>query len=205
MLRTPRIETTKEIEGVILAAASGDGAFKDAKCLVIDSLSKMSKILLQDIVARKHAAKPRRGGLDQIEKSDYGDLIKAMERYVDLLVDLDMHIIFISLEKETRSDDDGPVTGITLGMPGQLPKKIAAAVDNVFALAKVPAQGETKDSPAEEAYVAMMTEQVGIQFARTRNEEFRKALGGGIINPTLPKIWEIYQGALEDGHKKVAE
>jgi hypothetical protein len=203
LLRTPRIETTAQIEEVILAAASRAGAFAEAKCLVVDSLTKMAKILLHDIVARKHAARARKGGVDQVEISDYGDLGKAMERYVDFLIDLDMHIVFIALEKDVKSDDDGPVTDITINLPGQLPKKIIAACDNVFALKKIAPVAATDEQPGQPASVAMLTQQSGIQFARTRNAEFSDELGTFIMNPTLPGIWDKYQSALEAGRQKV--
>lgn len=197
LLRTPKIETPEQIEDFIRSAASKSGAFADCKCLVVDSLTKMAKILLQGIVAKKHAAKPRRGGLDQIELSDYGDLGKAMERYVDLLLSLDMHIILIALQKEVKTDD--VVTAITLNLPGGLPHKIIAACDNVFALKKLPADDEN------DCRVAMLTQPHGLQFARVRNEEFRKELGPVIINPTLPGIWDIYQRSLAAGRAKIEE
>lgn len=193
-LKTPRIDTPEDIEKVIIAAANRQGGFADAKVLVVDSLTKMAKILLQGIVAKKHAIKPRRGGLDQIELSDYGDLGKAVERYVDMLIGLNMHVVFIALEKELKSDD--VVTGITLNLPGGLPAKIIAACDNVWALKKItPTDGD--------ASVVMLTQQAGLQFARVRNEQFREELGGGIENPTLPAIWETYQRALAKGRAKL--
>tara|TARA_Y100000310_G_scaffold10649_2_gene11322 strand:+ start:3096 stop:3866 length:771 start_codon:yes stop_codon:yes gene_type:complete len=197
LLRTPKIETPEDIERVILAAASGAGAFADCKCLVLDSLTKMAKILLHGIVAKKHAKKPRRGGVDQIELSDYGDLGKAMERYFDLLSSLDMHIVFIALEKEVKDGD--VVTAITLNLPGGLPVKIIASCDNVFALRKLPADGD------DDTRVAMLTQQRGMNFARVRNDEFRQELGPVLINPTLPGIWDIYQKSLAAGRAKNEE
>lgn len=197
LFMTPKIETPAQIEKVILAAASGAGSFGGVKCLVLDSLTKMAKILLHGIVAEKHAKKPRRGGVDQIELSDYGDLGKAMERYFDLISSLDMHVIFIALEKEVKVDD--VTTAVTLNLPGGLPVKIIAACDNVFALKKLPADDDN------EARVVMLTQQHGVNFARVRNEEFRKALGPFITNPTLPIIRDIYNRALATGRASIEE
>lgn len=197
LLMTPKVETPEDIERVIIAAASGAGSFAGCKCLVIDSLTKMAKILLHGIVVKKHAKKSRRGGVDQIELSDYGDLGKAMERYFDLLSSLEMHIVFIALEKEVKVDD--VTTAVTLNLPGGLPVKIIAACDNVFALKKLPADDEN------ECRVVMLTQQHGLQFARVRNEEFRQELGPALINPTLPIIRDIYNKALAAGRAKIEE
>ena len=197
LMMTPKVETPEQIEKVILGAASGAGSFDGVKCLVLDSLTKMAKILLHCIVAKKHAKKPRRGGVDQIELSDYGDLGKAMERYFDLISSLDMHVIFIALEKEVKVDD--VTTAVTLNLPGGLPVKIIAACDNVFALKKLPADDDN------EARVVMLTQQHGLQFARVRNEEFRKELGPFITNPTLPDIRDIYNRALATGRASIEE
>jgi hypothetical protein len=197
LLMTPKVETPEQIEKVILAAASGAGSFASCKCLVIDSLTKMGKILLHGIVAKKHAKKPRRGGVDQIELSDYGDLGKSVERYFDLLDSLEMHVIFIALEKEVKVDD--VVTAVTLNLPGGLPVKIIAGCDNVFALRKMPADGDN------ECRVVMLTQQSGVNFARVRNDEFRKELGAIVTNPTLPAIRDIYNRALESGRAKIEE
>lgn len=197
LLMTRKVETPEQVEAVIRAAASGAGAFAGCKCLVIDSLTKMSKILLHGIVKKKHEKSARRGGLDEIQLSDYGDLGKAMERYFDLLSSLDMHIIFIALEKEVKVDD--VTTAVTLNLPGGLPVKIIAACDNVFALKKMPADDEN------ECRVIMLTQQHGVNFARVRNEEFRQALGPFITNPTLPIIRDIYNKALAAGRAKIEE
>ena len=201
LLRSPRIDTTEKIDEFIKSAYNKEGAFADAKCLVVDSLTKMAKVLLTDIVRKKHDVRARKGGLDEIQLSDYGDLGKAMERYVDYLINMEMHVVFIALEKDVKEDE--VVKEITLNLPGGLPTKIIAACDNVFALAKLPATPASDGQPAEDPRVVMLTEQKGIQFARTRNEEFRKELGQFIINPTLPGIWDSYQRALAVGRDKV--
>jgi hypothetical protein len=206
LLRTPRVETPEQIEAVIMAAASGAGAFAGCKCLVIDSLTKMSKILLQSIVAKKHAAKPRKGGVDQIERSDYGDLGKAMERYVDMLIGLDMHVILIALEKNVMVEEQ--IVEITLGLPGALPSKMVAACDNVFALKKMPevpagTNAEGVETPGSPAGVAMLTQTVGLQFARVRNRQFREALEIFTMNPTLPAVWDVYNKSLEVGRATI--
>lgn len=196
-MKTPRIETTEDIDRTIVAVASRQGGFANTKTLVVDSLTKMSSIILQGIVAKKHARQPRKGGLDEIQIADYGDLGKAVMRYVDMLVGLDMNIVFICLEREFRADKDGPVELIVPDLPGRLWSKVIATCDSVFALKKVPASEES------EASVVMLTQQVGLQYARVRNDEFREELGGGVVNPTLPGIWETYQRALVKGRAKL--
>lgn len=202
LMRTPRIKTVDQIDEVIVAAASRQGSFETVKCIVLDSLTKMAKVILGEIVAKKHAARPRKGGLDEIQISDYGDLSKAMERYIDMLVNLDMHVVLISLEKDVKDDTDAVIEQ-TLGLPGALPDKMIAACDNVFALRKLPARAATDEEPAKDPEVVMFTQQCGSQFARTRSVQFREALGGAMMNPTLPKIWEKYQASMSSGQESL--
>jgi hypothetical protein len=199
LLRTPRITRPDQIEKVILAAASGAGSFAGCRCLVVDSLTKMSEIILRDIAVRGHKAKPRKGGPTQIELSDYNDLGNIMMRYVELLNSLDMHIVFIALEKTVEDKATKVMTDITVNLPGKLADKVIAACDMVFALKKIP---PTEDA---EASVVMLTQQTGLQHARVRNKELREEISLVISNPTLPGLWDIYNRALEAGRASIEE
>ena len=199
LLRTPKIETAEQIEAVIMAAASGAGAFDGCRCLVVDSLTKMSDILLRRIAADGHAKKKRKGGPSQIELSDYNHLGNQMVRYVDLLNSLDMHIVLIALEKDVKDEETKLTTDITVALPGQLPNKIIAACDMVFALKKIPPTDGAGPS------VGMITQQTGLQHARVRNKELREEIDLAISNPTLPMIWDIYQKSLAAGRAKNEE
>ncbi len=200
LLRTPRITTPAQIEKVILDAATGAGGFAGCKCLVVDSLTKMSEIILRDIAARGHKAKKRDGGPTQIQLEDYNDLMNIMMRYVELLNSLDMHIIFIALEKEVVDKATKVMTDITVNLPGKLVGKVTAACDMVLALKKLP-----PDDDHEESRVVMLTQPEGLQFARIRNKELRQEIDLVITNPTLPMIWDIYNRALATGRASIEE
>lgn len=199
LLRTPRITTPAQIEKVILAAASGAGAFAGCRCLVVDSLTKMSEIILRDIAVRGHKAKKRDGGPTEIQLGDYNDLMNIMMRYVELLNSLDMHIIFIALEKEVVDKATKEITDITINLPGKLADKVIAACDMVFALKKIPPTEDTGPS------VGMVTQRTGLQNARVRNKELREEIDLAIANPTLPMIWDIYNRALATGRASIEE
>ncbi len=199
LLRTPRITTPAQIEKVILAAASGEGAFAGCRCLVVDSLTKMQEIILRDIAARGHKSKKRDGGPTQIQLEDYNDLMNIMMRYVELLNSLDMHIIFLALEKTVVDKATKVMTDITVNLPGKLVGKVTAACDMVLALAKVPPTEDT------DAHVDMLTQPAGLQFARIRNKELREEIDLVITNPTLPMIWDIYNRALATGRASIEE
>lgn len=205
LLMTPRITTPAQIEKVILAAASGAGAFADCKCLVVDSLTKMAEIILRDIAVRGHKAKRRDGGPTEIQLSDYNDLINIMMRYVELLNSLEMHIMFIALEKTVVDKATKLITGITINLPGKLADKVIAACDMVFALKKMPPIPATDDSEAIGPSVVMLTQPAGLQFARVRNKELRQEIDLVITNPTLPMIWDIYNRALATGRASIEE
>ena len=199
LLRTPRITTPAQIEHVIRAAASGAGAFAGCRCLVVDSLTKMSEIILRDIAVRGHAASPRNGGPTEIQLSDYNDLGNIMMRYVELLNSLDMHIVLVGLEKTVEDKPTKTITGITVNLPGKLADRVIAACDMVFALRKVPPTEDTEPS------VAMLTQKTGLQDARVRNKELRQEIDLVITNPTLPIVWDVYNRALEIGRASIEE
>jgi hypothetical protein len=207
-LRTPKITTTEGIDYVMNALVSRAGGFADAKCLVVDSLTKMCDVLFDEIAVKMPG---KNGGID---RGAYAMLNKAVARYMNLLDSLDMHVIYLGLDR-TLTKDDVPIS-ITLSVPGQkLPWDVIAGIDNVFALMKVPSQPmvpATKEAegipavaeiPAKPASVAMLTQQQGIQYARVRGVEFREALGEFIVNPTLPMLWDIYQESKANGRAKL--
>jgi hypothetical protein len=203
LMRTQKIETSEQIEAVILAAASKTGGFANCRCLVVDSLTKMADIMLRRIAADGHRRQARKGGAGEIQRNDYGKLYNLMMRYIDLLIGLDMHIVFIALEKEVKDEETEMVTDITVGLPGQLADKVIAACDMVFALKKMPAIPATQDKEAQDASVAMLTQQQGMQHARVRNKELREEIDLVITNPTLPGLWDIYNRALATGRASI--
>lgn len=207
-LRTPKITTTEGIDYVMNALVSRAGGFKDAKCLVVDSLTKMCDVLFGEIAVKM----PGKNG--SIDWGAYAVLNKAVARYMDILDSLDMHVISLGLLR-TLTKDEVP-TAITLSVPGKkLPWNIIAGIDNVFALMKVPSEPmvpATKaaegipavpEVPAKPASVAMLTQQEGLQFARVRSGEFLETLGEFVENPTLPMLWDRYQESKANGRAKL--
>lgn len=208
--QTPKIETMTQFDEVIQGIASRNGQWAEVKTLVVDSITELQRLCLNEICARKHKQKPRKGGPDETQLADYGDLTKATKRYAALFRDLPCNVIVTALLRDRKQTENGPVTSKTPDLTDSADRGMRGMFDNVWSLMKVSTVEAVAASDGVEAveavpaHVKMLTQSAGLYVAKTRNAEFREELPAIVKNPTLPMIFDIFTRALETGRNKAA-
>ena len=182
---TPLIDTIKLADEVYFGLAQRSPEFAGIKTVVFDSISAMLQTVLREVVdtnCRKNSNKDP----NLPSQHDYGQMTFIMRRMIRRFAALPMNVIFTALLRERFNTDDeaekmkrGPV----LCMPDLTPKvaeDAMAAVDMVWAL----------NAKADGTRV-LLTQRSGAWVAKTRGEEFAKALAPKLENPTLPIIHKL--------------
>jgi hypothetical protein len=196
-MQTPLIRKSFEIDEVIQSVASRAKGFEDIGTVVIDSLTELQRIMLAEITARKHKAKPRAGGADETHIDDYRDLGSMINRYARMLRDLQCHVVATALLKPRSTIKDGPITSYTPDLSGSIDTSMRAIFDNVWCLQKVVASADG-DATAGRPYVVMMTQATGLYVGKTRNAQFRELLPTIMKNPTMPDILSAFNKATKN-------
>ena len=183
-LATPRITSSAEFEEAIKCVKSKQEGFEKIKTVVVDDLSRLHKLFLDEAVIN---AKGNRD-VDDIQLQDYNMAGKKLRRCIQLVLTLPCHVVLTALLKEVKDDQEKPVSRYAPDMFGQMPNTVMGMVDNVWCLMMQGPTPETDGKPAKPGGVAMCTMPYDLVQAKTRDPKLRKALGLVVYNPTMMSI-----------------
>ncbi len=153
----------------------------DYKTVVIDSLTRYSELLLEDILNERKREKA------QIQ--DWGDVVSRIKKLIWELQNRNINTIFICLETES-SDEENIIRRPNL--PGQLKQAIPAIVDIVGYL-QVKANGERVlcVNPTSKYYAKDRSGKLG-GFIKPDFQEIKKKIFNSALDPQLVKAVQSY-------------
>lgn len=152
------------------------------KTVVLDSLTELSKICLDDIIGKKPQGK--NPDLDTVYLEDYGKATQVMRRAVRAFRDLPMHTILIC--HPGTSQDEREV------FPGLTPK----LRDSVLGFMDVVGFLTTrKVQDSDKVQRILLTEPKGKYYAKDRSPGGQ--LGGIMEDPTMTKIYDRMIGKVQ--------
>lgn len=103
---------TKDVELLVCALADKAPGYESVGAVVLDSVTELVALLLQDIVAeavKVAAARGKHRNIDQIWKEDYAQLTVTVRRIIGLFRDLGVPLILTAHARRTENED-GTVT-----------------------------------------------------------------------------------------------
>lgn len=154
------------------------------KSIGLDSLSEMNYLNLQTVVGQA-ATDNTRHDPDVAQQQDYLRSQAQMRKLIRFFRDLNMHVIFAAGALEAREPRTKKYQ-FRPALVGQLVKEIPGLVDTLGYLAIV----EEENGNTYRALFVQPTERF---MAKDRSEGGK--LGEYIVNPTLPMILDILEGA----------
>lgn len=171
-VRAIDIESLDQLEEIIEALANNDDAYASIRTVVIDSLTELQTMNLEEIVFRKHRNRP-----NEIYMDDYGESTVRLKRVTRWLRDLPMNVIFTALEKAVfpRGQENAEPIEVAPSLTAKLSESVMGYMDFVWYMF---IDGEGNHS--------IMTRPWGIYRAKTRGDE----LEDSIINPNLGTIYD---------------
>lgn len=161
----------KELEDILFKIVAKQPEYAKFKTVVIDSATELQVHNLEDISK----------GKNQITQPDYGKDSKALKKVASALRDMPLNVIITALAK---SRFDGPedakkLVEIGPALTASVSEALMAAVNFVWYLGLDPKSGNR----------ILLTREMGVIRAKTRNQKFQEMIGDKIENPNLAVLY----------------
>lgn len=157
------------------------------KTVIIDTYSELVKLMMRDIMIGVHALKPNQP-VEVPSQREYLILGERVREITRFFCDLPCNVIFSCHSGDARNNQNQQT--FFPNFTGQLRHAIAGYCDIVGYMTAEVEKGETSRF--------MQTIRTKTVIARDRFYVF----GEGIVNPTIPYIWDAVQASGNGTHKK---
>ena len=175
-----KLETFDEIEGFVQGLKE-KGCKADT--LVIDSVTELQKKLMDSIVANNPGVKRPYG--DGLTVGDWGYNTERMRRFIRMVRDLPINVIFTALSMDEKND----VTGAIKTLP-KMSSKLAADVCGYVDIVGYLYVDNIQTEEGAENIRRMLVQPVGSYYAKDRSGR----LGTVVDDPTFPEIYNAVFG-----------
>lgn len=179
------IRSSKDVENVFWALQSGSDGFGRFKTVVIDSITELQTIDLEE------RAKARKDG--KVTLDMYGDSTAYLKKMFRWYRDLPHNVILTALPKRLFSENTETSEPIEV-MPS-LTDKLAVSVMGYMDCVWYMYIRELKGGDIQRN---ILTQKRGPYRAKTRGINFAERLGGNIENPNMKNIYDIFIGVKND-------
>lgn len=187
------------VESIVWAMISQDTkAFPwlaGMKTLMLDSGTEFLNAAIEDTVLAQMKLNPRRKDPTDIWQEDYGKVNTRLTTLFRQMREMPYNVIITALPRSEMSkpktkDEQATVLSIAPSFTPKLKESIMGFFDHVWYLYK---NVDNTDPNAPKITVSMITQPVGLYFAKTRGTAFPSALGISALNPTFKGIYDLLQ------------
>lgn len=190
------IHSVGDLEQELFKIADKDPKYADTKTVVIDNITELQTLALENITTREYANRVKKNktySIDEIYLEDYGVAGKQLARVLRGFRDLPIHVIYIA----HRKDKMRPGTNVLDESKPNLADKLCTAVmgymDFVWYLYTADETvGDEKTGYKAEMHRYLLTQPMNRFAAKTRGSEFAKRIGPIIRDPNMVDIMREY-------------
>lgn len=195
-IRATNIRSVSDLEQELFKIANGDPKYKDTKTVVIDNVTELQTIALENVTTREYANRIKKNktySVDEVYLEDYGVVGKQLARVLRGFRDLPIHVIYIA----HRKDKMRPGTNVLEESKPNLTDKLGTAImgymDFVWYLYTADETvGNETDGYSTETHRYLLTQPMSNFAAKTRGSDFAKRLGPIIKDPNMVDIMGKY-------------
>jgi hypothetical protein len=185
------IHRTDEVEELLFMLAQG--SLKDVRTVVLDSVTELQTLNLEEITAAallKARGKGDKRERDEIWQDDYGKSTVQLKRLIRGFKDLPANFIVTALAKYVYRKSDsssGPVEGAEpqIVLPS-LTQKLCVSMMGYMDMVWFTYYD------ADDQKFKALTRNQGAWRAKTRGPKFSEAIGPLMLSPNLPDIYRIF-------------
>ncbi|MCU7521630.1 MAG: AAA family ATPase [Ignavibacteria bacterium] len=185
-IRAIDIHNTQEVEDIFWKLYNHDKEYAKVRTVVIDSLTELQTINLEEIVRERNPNK-----LDDIYQQDYKKSTAMLKRITRWYKELPMNFIATALPAEEYSKSEDGKDQLSEIHPA-MTKKLCLAVQGYMDAVWYMYATETKVKGEEIVNRHLMTRDHGVYKGKTRGIKFSQALGLKVDNPTMPMLYDMY-------------
>lgn len=182
--------TGNSLEEIFWRLASGDDPdFKGIRTVVIDSVTELQTVNLEEIVAKEMKKNPsKRDDRDFLQQQDYGKSTVQLKRLFRSFRDLPLNVIWTALPKASYPPGAGENASPSIVTPS-LTNKLASSLMGYVDFVWYMYTGEDEDG---EVTRHLLTQTRGVYQAKTRGVKFADALGVKVDEPDMAELYDLY-------------
>lgn len=198
-----RIHSTRQLEEIFWKVANGDPEYRRFKTFVIDSVTELQAVNLEEVVSEAIEKEKRRRRQQDIDRSidephlrDYGKSTTQLRRILRWYKNLPVNIILTALPKyiyppklEGQQENDQQPIEVRPDVTDKLGNALMGLVDCVWYLYTEDVRDEAGNVIGKARF--MLTQDYGPFRAKTRGQRFAQALGLVVKDPYLPDLYDL--------------
>lgn len=197
------IHSVSELEQEMFRIANRDPKYATTKTVVIDNITELQTLALENITTREFAARHKKDknySVDEVYLEDYGVAGKQLARVLRGFRDLPLHVIYIAHRKDKMRKGTNTLEESKPSLTDKLCTAVMGYMDMVFYLYTADEQvGSEETGYWTETHRYMLTQPMNCFAAKTRGAGFASRLGAVVKDPTFPKIWEAFTNTTANG------
>lgn len=197
-IRATNIRSVDDLEKELYRAANPkDEKYKDVRTIVIDNLSELQILSLEEKTRRefeKRRKNDKQYTIDNVYVEDYGESTKQLARVLRSYRDLPIHVIYTAHKKDKMRKGTQILEESKPNLTDKLCTSVMGYMDMVWYLYT---QDEVEGNEEETRTITnryLLTQPVNNYHAKTRGDKFPRELGIVVKNPTFSDIWQVYRG-----------
>jgi len=185
------IRSTSDLERVLHGFARGEEQYKDIKTVVIDNITELHTLTLEELTFREYDKRVKRDKgytIDQVYLEDYGEASKKVMRLLRGFRDLPINVIYIAHRKQKENSTTKVVTESAPNLTDKVAVAIMGYMDYVWYLYIGDEASQVDGNTVMTKHRYLLTQPEQGFAAKTRGIENAKALGVVLRDPTMPEI-----------------
>lgn len=191
------VRSSIELENEMYKIASNDPKYKDVKTVVIDNISELQTIDLENTTSNDLKDRLKRNKdytIDEIYLEDYGISSKRIARILRGFRDLPVNVIYIAHRKDKKRRNSDVIEESKPNLTEKLCTAVMGYMDFVWYLytADIPINVESGEQ-INETHRFILTQPYNGFVCKTRGTKFAKALGVVVQDPTFPEIMNLHE------------
>lgn len=190
------IHSVNDLEQEMFKIANHDPKYADTKTVVIDNITELQTLALENITTREYAnrrKKDKNYSVDEIYLEDYGVASKQLARVLRGFRDLPVNVIYIAHKKDKMRRGTNILESSTPNLTDKLCTAVCGYMDFVWYLYTADEQvGNDRDGYWSETHRYLLTQPMNNFIAKTRGADFAKRIGPVIKDPNMVDIMREY-------------
>jgi phage nucleotide-binding protein len=190
------IHSVNDLEQELFKIASGDEKYKNTKTVVIDNITELQTLALEQITTDELQVRRKKNKnytVDEVYLEDYGKAGKQLARVLRGFRDLPIHVIYIAHKKDKMRQGTNTLEESKPNLTEKLGTAIMGYMDFVWYLYTADETvGDEEHGYWSETHRYLLTQPMNNYAAKTRGSDFAKRIGAVIKDPNMVDIMKEY-------------
>lgn len=190
------IHSVDDLEQELFKIANGDEKYKTTKTVVIDNITELQTLALENITLREFQARKRKNKnytMDEVYLEDYGVAGKQLARVLRGFRDLPIHVIYIAHKKDKMRQGTSTLEESKPNLTEKLGTAVMGYMDFVWYLYTADETvGDEEHGYWSETHRYLLTQPMNNYAAKTRGAAFAERIGSVIKDPNMVDIMKEY-------------